>query len=166
MTALTEVLPDYGAAVTRLLGGGLAFGSAVRTLVDLKPFRDSVTLGLESARALARSFGDGLVLQVASGGSDSTALRERLRGSESLRPAWAATDQDAILDKTESWRLVRATFLLALAIDVFGRVDLVNEWLREEIGALGHRRPLDLLTCGDFQILEDNLNRIRFGIYG
>jgi putative toxin-antitoxin system antitoxin component (TIGR02293 family) len=70
------------------------------------------------------------------------------------------------LDPEQSGRLWRFIELLAKAKDVFGADDRVMEWMFSPAMALENRRPVDLLTTPvGMQLVDDVLDRIKFGVY-
>jgi putative toxin-antitoxin system antitoxin component (TIGR02293 family) len=64
----------------------------------------------------------------------------------------------------ESDRLVRLTRIQALAEDVFGDLDKANRWLRERLGILGGRSPLEVArTDAGARVIEQILAKIDWG---
>jgi putative toxin-antitoxin system antitoxin component (TIGR02293 family) len=64
----------------------------------------------------------------------------------------------------ESDRLVRLARVQALAEDVFGDADNGNRWLREELGILGGKTPLEVArTETGARIIEQILAKIDWG---
>jgi putative toxin-antitoxin system antitoxin component (TIGR02293 family) len=64
----------------------------------------------------------------------------------------------------ESDRLVRLARVQALAEDVFGDVVKANRWLRERLGILSGRAPLELAqTDAGARVVEQILAKIDWG---
>ena len=64
----------------------------------------------------------------------------------------------------ESDRLVRLTRIQALAEDVFGDPDKANRWLRQELGVLGGKPPLDVARSeAGARVVEQILAKIDWG---
>ncbi len=64
----------------------------------------------------------------------------------------------------ESDRVVRLTRIQALAEDVFGDVDKANRWLREGLGILDGKSPLDVArTESGARVVEQILAKIDWG---
>ena len=156
MTESIETLPDYAAAAAELLGGEAVLGVRVETRAQLEALAERGQMNLESARALAGSFGIDVV-QGWVDGHPATIFRELASRGTSLdiQP----------LGKANARRLVQTSLVLAHAIHTFGSPDTVQAWLHEHVGALRGKRPMDLLEFEHFQEIEDNLFRIEYGIY-
>lgn len=68
------------------------------------------------------------------------------------------------LSVEESDRVVRLTRIQALAEDVFGHVEKANRWLREGLGILGGKAPLELAqTEAGARVVEQLLAKIDWG---
>jgi putative toxin-antitoxin system antitoxin component (TIGR02293 family) len=64
----------------------------------------------------------------------------------------------------ESDRLVRLARVQALAEDVFGDVVKANRWLRERLGILSGRAPLELAqTAAGARVVEQIVAKIDWG---
>jgi putative toxin-antitoxin system antitoxin component (TIGR02293 family) len=64
----------------------------------------------------------------------------------------------------ESDRLVRLTRIQALAEDVFGHVEQANRWLREGLGIMNGKSPLDVAqTEAGARVVEQILAKIDWG---
>lgn len=64
----------------------------------------------------------------------------------------------------ESDRLVRLTRIQALAEDVFGDAGNANRWLREGLGVLGDKTPLEVAqTDSGARVIEQMLAKIDWG---
>jgi putative toxin-antitoxin system antitoxin component (TIGR02293 family) len=64
----------------------------------------------------------------------------------------------------ESDRLVRLTRIQAIAEDVFGDVEKANRWLREALGILGGKPPLEVArTDSGARVVEQILAKIDWG---
>lgn len=71
------------------------------------------------------------------------------------------------LDPTESERVVRLARIAQRAEEVLQDVENAQAWLREPNGALGGKRPLDMLdTDLGMALVEDVLTRIEYVVYG
>jgi putative toxin-antitoxin system antitoxin component (TIGR02293 family) len=67
-------------------------------------------------------------------------------------------------DLEESDRLVRLARIQALAEDVFGDSKRANRWLREGLGILGDKSPLDVArTDAGARVIEQILAKIDWG---
>jgi putative toxin-antitoxin system antitoxin component (TIGR02293 family) len=68
------------------------------------------------------------------------------------------------LSVEESDRLVRLTRIQALAEDVFGDPEKANRWLRDELGILGRKSPLEVArTDAGARLIEQILAKIDWG---
>ena len=68
------------------------------------------------------------------------------------------------LSVEESDRVVRLTRIQAVAEDVFGDVEKANRWLREGLGILGGKAPLELAqTDAGTRVVEQLLAKIDWG---
>jgi putative toxin-antitoxin system antitoxin component (TIGR02293 family) len=68
------------------------------------------------------------------------------------------------LGKSESER--RRRQLAAHGVDVFEDQGKFNRWLRRPLPLLGSQAPLDLLgTASGFQVVDELLGRIEYGVY-
>lgn len=64
----------------------------------------------------------------------------------------------------ESDRLVRLTRIQALAEDVFGELDKANRWLRQGLGVLGGKSPLEVARSeAGSRVVEQILGKIDWG---
>ena len=64
----------------------------------------------------------------------------------------------------ESDRLVRLTRIQALAEDVFGDAEQANRWLREGLGIMNGKSPLDVAqTEAGARVVEQILAKIDWG---
>jgi putative toxin-antitoxin system antitoxin component (TIGR02293 family) len=70
------------------------------------------------------------------------------------------------LGKSESERLLLLRQLAAHGVDVFEDQGKFNRWLRRPLPLLGNQSPLDLLdTASGFQVVDELLGRIEYGVY-
>jgi putative toxin-antitoxin system antitoxin component (TIGR02293 family) len=70
------------------------------------------------------------------------------------------------LGKSESERLLLLRQLAAHGVDVFEDQGKFNRWLRRPLSLLGNQSPLDLLdTASGFQVVDELLGRIEYGVY-
>ena len=68
------------------------------------------------------------------------------------------------LSTEESDRVVRLTRIQALAEDVFGDADKANRWLREELGILADKSPLETArTEAGARLVEQLLAKLDWG---
>jgi uncharacterized protein (DUF2384 family) len=64
---------------------------------------------------------------------------------------------------TTSW--AAATRVIAHAIRTFGSEEKAHSWLTSKCGALGHERPYDLIKSGKSKDVDEELDRIDYGVY-
>lgn len=65
-----------------------------------------------------------------------------------------------------SERVIELATVLIKGQEVLGSKDAVKQWIRDEILALGHKRPIDLLDSSfGVRMVLDVLSRIEHGIY-
>lgn len=70
------------------------------------------------------------------------------------------------LDTDSSSKALQLAFLLQTGIKVFGSSEYMNVWMNSSLPSLGGQRPKDFLdTPFGFQLLEEELSRIEFGIF-
>lgn len=75
-------------------------------------------------------------------------------------------DQAGELNKMESERLLLLQRLMEHGVDVFEDQDKFNRWLRRPLSLLGGQSPLELLdTASGFQVVDELLSRIEYGVY-
>lgn len=75
-------------------------------------------------------------------------------------------DQPGELNKTESERLLLLQRLADHGTDVFEDQGKFNRWLRRPLPLLGGQSPLELLdTASGFQVVDELLGRIEYGVY-
>ncbi len=75
-------------------------------------------------------------------------------------------DQAGELNKMESERLLLLQRLAEHGLDVFEDQDKFNRWLRRPLALLGGQSPLELLdTASGFQVVDELLGRIEYGVY-
>ena len=53
----------------------------------------------------------------------------------------------------------------AHAVRTFGSEEKATQWLNTPCGALNHQFPMELLRAADFASVEEELNRIDYGIF-
>ena len=58
-----------------------------------------------------------------------------------------------------------ATRVIVHAIRTFGSEEKAHSWLTSQCGALGHERPYELLTSGKSGDVDEELDRIDYGVY-
>lgn len=72
----------------------------------------------------------------------------------------------AKLGKSESERLLLLRQLTAHGVAVFEDQGKFNRWLRRPLPLLANQSPLDLLdTASGFQVVDELLGRIEYGVY-
>ena len=70
------------------------------------------------------------------------------------------------LSPEQSGRAWKFAEVLSLATDVFGAQEDAEAWLAQPAIGLDRQRPIDLLaTPAGVELVEDHLNRIRYGVY-
>lgn len=70
------------------------------------------------------------------------------------------------LGKSESERLLLLRQLAEHGVDVFEDQGKFNRWLRRPLPLLANQSPLDLLdTASGFQVVDELLGRIEYGVY-
>jgi putative toxin-antitoxin system antitoxin component (TIGR02293 family) len=75
-------------------------------------------------------------------------------------------EPNKLLDADQSGRLWRFAELFAKAEDVFGSSELAVDWMLKPAMALEKRKPIELLkTSVGAQLVDDVIERIRFGVY-
>ena len=75
-------------------------------------------------------------------------------------------DQPGELNKMESERLLLLQRLAEHGVDVFEDQDKFNRWLRRPLALLDGQSPLELLdTASGFQVVDELLGRIEYGVY-
>ncbi|HEX2608858.1 MAG TPA: antitoxin Xre/MbcA/ParS toxin-binding domain-containing protein [Flavisolibacter sp.] len=68
------------------------------------------------------------------------------------------------LGRPESEQLLQIMGLYKKGVELFGTVELFNEWLRKPAYGLGNQQPFDLLyTAGGIQLVLEELLRIEYG---
>ena len=70
------------------------------------------------------------------------------------------------LNQEQSGRAWKFAEILAKATDVFGSQAEAEQWLARPAIGLDQRRPIELLgTPAGVELVEDNLERLEFGVY-
>ncbi|CAN7641943.1 type II RES/Xre toxin-antitoxin system antitoxin [Brucella pituitosa] len=70
------------------------------------------------------------------------------------------------LSQEQSGRTWKFAEILAKATDIFGSQLEAEQWLERPAIGLDQRRPIDLLgTPAGFELVEDHLNRLEYGVY-
>jgi len=77
---------------------------------------------------------------------------------------WRHRKKKKTLSIEQSDRVVRLTRIQALAEDVFGDVEKANRWLREELGILDGKSPLEVArTDSGARLIEQLLAKLDWG---
>ena len=75
-------------------------------------------------------------------------------------------NNDSLLGKDASERLIHLAVLYLKAKDVFKEQERIKNWLHQSLISLGGQRPIDLLdTKFGFDVVADELGRIAYGVY-
>ena len=70
------------------------------------------------------------------------------------------------LNPEQSGRAWKFAEILSRATEVFGSQEEAEQWLERPAIGLDRQRPIDLLaTPAGIELVEDHLNRIRYGVY-
>ena len=70
------------------------------------------------------------------------------------------------LSPEQSGRAWKFAEILSRATEVFGSQEEAEQWLERPAIGLDRQRPIDLLaTPAGIELVEDHLNRIRYGVY-
>ncbi len=70
------------------------------------------------------------------------------------------------LDTEASSKALQLAVILKKGIEVFGSEKATNTWMNSSIPAFGGKRPKDFLdTPFGFQMLEEELTRIQYGVF-
>ncbi len=134
--------------VYRKLGGRAALGVEVTSDADL-------------ARLVRRRIPLRVLAYVKRGGFSDREIRQFIIPERTQRHRNAKRQP---LTVEESDRLVRMTRIQALAEDVFGDAEKANSWLREGLGILGGKSPLEVAqTDSGARVVEQILAKIDWG---
>jgi putative toxin-antitoxin system antitoxin component (TIGR02293 family) len=140
--------PNVLARVYQKLGGSPALGEEVASEADLA----RVVARRIPLRALAHFTRSGFSEQEVA----EYVIPPRTRRHRKVRREPLTVD--------ESDRLVRLTRIQAMAEDVFGDVDKANRWLRQPLGVLDGRSPLEVArTDSGARLIEQILAKIDWG---
>jgi putative toxin-antitoxin system antitoxin component (TIGR02293 family) len=130
------------------LGGRGVLGAQVSSEADL-------------ARMVNRGLGLRVLDHVARAGFSKQEIENFIIPARTLRHRKANRETLTI---EESDRLVRIARIQALAEDVFGDVEKANRWLRERLGILDGKSPLELArTEAGGRVIEQLLAKIDWG---
>ena len=136
------------ATVYRKLGGRQVLGEEVTSDADL-------------ARLVQRRISLRALAHIKRGGFSDREIGEFIIPDRTQRHRKA---QRKPLSIEESDRLVRMTRIQALAEDVFGEAKNANRWLREGLGILGGKSPLEVArTDAGARVVEQILAKIDWG---
>ncbi len=134
--------------VYRKLGGQQALGEQVSSEADL-------------ARIVDRGMRLRVLDHVERAGFSKREIELLIIPARTLRHRKARRET---LSVDESDRVVRLTRIQALAEDVLGDVDKANRWLREPLGILSGKSPLELArTESGARVVEELLAKIDWG---
>lgn len=134
--------------VFRKLGGRPALGFDVASEADL-------------ARAVDRGIRLSVLGHVEKAGFSRQEIERYVIPARTLRHRKARREP---LTLEESDRLVRLTRIQALAEDVFGAPEKANRWLRQGLGVLGGKPPLDVARSeAGARVIEQILAKIDWG---
>ena len=135
-------------SVFRKLGGRQALGSDVSSEADL-------------ARIVHHGIRLSVLGHVVRAGFSKQEIERFIIPSRTLRHRKTKREP---LTLDESDRVVRLTRIQALAEDVFGDVGKANRWLREGLGILDGKSPLDVVrTESGARVVEQILAKIDWG---
>jgi putative toxin-antitoxin system antitoxin component (TIGR02293 family) len=136
------------ATVYRKLGGRQVLGQEVTSEADL-------------ARLVQRRISLRALAHIKRGGFSDSEIQQFIIPERTQRHRKA---QRKPLSIEESDRLVRMTRIQALAEDVFGDPKNANRWLREGLGILGGKSPLEVArTDAGARVVEQILAKIDWG---
>jgi putative toxin-antitoxin system antitoxin component (TIGR02293 family) len=136
------------ATVYRKLGGRRVLGEEVTSDADL-------------ARLVHRRIPLRVLAYIKRGGFSDREIWQFIIPERTQRHRKAQKERLTI---EESDRLVRLTRVQALAEDVFGDAEKANQWLREGLGILGGKSPLEVAqTDSGARVIEQLLAKIDWG---
>jgi putative toxin-antitoxin system antitoxin component (TIGR02293 family) len=134
--------------VFRKLGGHRALGTDVSSEADL-------------ARLVDRGIRLAVLGHIEKAGFSKQEIENLIIPARTLRHRRTKREP---LSLEESDRLVRLARIQALAEDVFGDVDKANRWLREKLGVLDGKSPLEVArTETGARLIEQVLAKIDWG---
>jgi putative toxin-antitoxin system antitoxin component (TIGR02293 family) len=134
--------------VFRKLGGQRALGTDVSSEADL-------------ARVVNRGIRLAVLTHVARAGFSKQEIEHFIIPARTLRHRKAKREP---LSVEESDRVVRLARIQSLAEDVFGDIDKANRWLREGLGVLDDKSPLEVArTESGARLIEQVLAKIDWG---
>jgi putative toxin-antitoxin system antitoxin component (TIGR02293 family) len=134
--------------VFRKLGGQRALGADVSSEADL-------------ARVVSRGIRLAVLAHVARAGFSKQEIEHFIIPARTLRHRKAKREP---LSVEESDRVVRLARIQSLAEDVFGDIDKANRWLREGLGVLDDKSPLEVArTESGARLIEQVLAKIDWG---
>jgi putative toxin-antitoxin system antitoxin component (TIGR02293 family) len=136
------------ATVYRKLGGRQVLGEEVTSDADL-------------ARLVHHRIPLRVLAHIKRGGFSDKEIGEFIIPERTQRHRKAKKERLTI---EESDRLVRMTRIQTLAEDVFGSVDAANRWLRDNLGILDGKSPLEVAqTDSGARVIEQILAKIDWG---
>jgi putative toxin-antitoxin system antitoxin component (TIGR02293 family) len=122
---------------------------------------DEVTSDADLARLVHRQIPLRALAHVKRGGFSDREIGQFIIPERTQRHRKARKEP---LTVEESDRLVRMTRVQALAEDVFGNAEKANRWLREHLGILDGKAPLELAqTDAGARVVEQILAKIDWG---
>ena len=145
---LSQTPPPVIETVFRKLGGYRTLGAEVSSEADL-------------ARLVDRGIRLSVLGYVAKAGFSKQEIERFVIPARTLRHRKARREP---LSTEESDRVVRLTRIQALAEDVFGNVGNANLWLRQKLGILDGKCPLDVArTDSGARLIEQLLAKLDWG---
>jgi putative toxin-antitoxin system antitoxin component (TIGR02293 family) len=140
--------PPVIETVFRKLGGQRTLGAEVSSEADL-------------ARLVGRGIRLSVLAHIAKAGFSRQEIEHFIIPARTLRHRKAKREP---LSMEESDRVVRLTRIQCLAEDVFGNIANANMWLRQELGILDGKCPLEVArTDSGARLIEQILAKLDWG---
>ena len=132
-----------------------------RKLGGQQALRANVSSEADLARVVDRGIRLAVLTHVARAGFSKQEIEHFIIPARTLRHRKARREP---LSVEESDRVVRLTRIQSLAEDAFGDVDKANRWLREGLGVLDGKSPLEVArTVSGARLIEQILAKIDWG---
>jgi putative toxin-antitoxin system antitoxin component (TIGR02293 family) len=145
---LSQTPPPVVESIFRKLGGHRTLGTEVSSEADL-------------ARIVECGIRLTVLGHVAKAGFSKQEIERYVVPARTLRHRRARRER---LSVEESDRVVRLTRVQALAEDVFGNVAKANTWLRQELGIIDNKSPLEVArTDSGARLIEQLLAKLDWG---